>query len=717
MMIKKLFIILILCSAIVKINAQSGNSFDIDTVEAQKYDMGKMWTFENPPLEYFEQLYGFKPSDEWIDKVQKAALKFGNGCSASFISEDGLILTNHHCVRGLLPQIQSEDEDLLKNGFYAEKIEEERKIPGLFVEQLLLIEDVTDEVITAMQEGEDDSSKVEKHDEKFNEIKERYLEQNPELMYKVVSLYNGGKYSLYGYKRYNDIRLVFVPELQAAKLGGDYDNFTYPRYGLDCAFLRAYDEEGNPVKCHYYFNWSDEPVYEDQPVFVVGNPGSTNRIFTIAQLEYIRDYKYGLQTPMRKDLYNIYEDLVNETNAEDTKLIAKLYSVGNGLKVYSETYKALQNPVFIARKKDFEKKFKEAVQSDPELNNKYGNIWDEIADNRKQASEIAKELFAYKINPYYSTKYFFIASDLIDLAEHLKLPEDERDSDYVGANLENITENIFPEDFNKELEDKMLLVQVNIIQSNLDPENEVVKKMFDGKTGKGAVDFVLVKSQLTTKEDVIHLSSQGADSILNSNDPFIYFILNTKDKLAGLQSLNKKLEENIAVNNQLLGEALYKVYGDTIPPDATGTLRISDGIVKGFDYNGTRAPIKTTFYGSLDRYFSFDKKFPFDLPSYWENLPTGQAGLPGDFDLSTTLDFVSTNDIIGGNSGSPVLNTDKEIVGVAFDGNIESHSGNFIYTTEANRTVSVSADGMLEAIHFLYKAEGLYLEIINGRIK
>ena len=684
--------------------------FDPDTVKAQKFDMGKMWTFENPPLDYFDELYNFRPTEEWLDKVRKSALKFGSGCSASFVSEDGLIMTNHHCIRGTLAKINNEGEDLLKNGFYAETPEDERKIPGLFVSQLMLIEDVTDEIQSAMNTVESDSAKVALRDEKINEIKERKLKINPELDYKVISLYYGGKYSLYGYKKYNDIRLVFVPELFVAKLGGDFDNFTYPRYGLDCAFLRAYDEEGKQVKCDYYFSWSDESIFEDQPVFVVGNPGSTNRIYTVAQLEFIRDYQYRLQTPMRKDLYAVYENLVNASNAEDTKLIASLYSTGNGLKVYSETYKALLDPLFMARKKDFENQFKETVQSDEELNEKYSHIWDEIAKNREDASAIAKEIYGYTINSYFSPKYLFIAQNLVKLVEKLKLPSEERSREFQIENIDSLVGIFFPSDIDPDLEKGKLLVQLNVYKNNLPSDNEIIQNMLKGKNGIEAVEYLLANSKIKTKAEVVELAKEGADAIYNSDDPFIFFIMQTKDSLNELQKKNRVLEESDIINNQLLGEALYQVYGDKIPPDATGTLRISDGVIKGYNYNGTRAPYKTTFFGSLDRYYSFGKKFPFNLPAYWENLPA-------EFDLSTAFNFVSTNDIIGGNSGSPVLNINAEVVGLAFDGNIESHSGRFIYTTEANRTVSVSAEAMIEAIRDLYKADRLASEILNGKIK
>lgn len=709
---KKIFLTLNIFLLFIPIFNQAQTNYygvDLDTVKTQKYDMGKMWTFENPPLDYFEKIYNFKPSQEWLNKVQKSALKFGRGCSASFISEDGLIMTNHHCIRSILRDLSTEKEDLLKYKFYAETLEDEKKIPNLSVSQLMVIEDVTDEIQSAMTEVETDSEKVLRKDEKIEEIKERYLKLNPDLEYKVVSLYYGGKYSLYGYKKYNDIRLVFAPELMVSKLGGDYDNFTYPRYGLDCAFLRAYEND-KPIKTNYFFNWNIEPIYEDQPVFVVGNPGSTNRLYTIAQLEYLREYRYGLQTPMRKDLYKVYDELVEQTNAEDMKLVATLFNVGNGLKVYKATYEALQDPYFIARKKDFEKKFRQAVQSNPELNKKYGNIWNEIAHNRQEASKYAKEIFALTISSLYSPKYLFIARHLANLAEQLKLPEDERNESYKGAELDSVIENIFPSDFNKELEDKKLVVQLNVIKNNLAMDNPLYQLMLGGKEVSEAASSLLAGSKITNKEDMIKLANSGAEGILNSEDPFIKFILNSRERLEELRTINKNLDDTDAVNNQLLGEALYEVYGDAIPPDATGTLRISDGIIKGYDYNGTRAPIKTTFYGSLDRYFSFNKKFPYNLPAYWEDLPE-------EFDLSTTFDFVSTCDIIGGNSGSPVLNTDAEVVGLAFDGNMESHSGRYIYTTEANRTVSVSTQGMIEALRDLYKAERLADEISNGKMK
>lgn len=683
--------------------AQTYYGINPDTVKAQKFDMGKMWTFENPPLEYFEKEYGFKPSQEFLEKFQKSALKFGGGCSASFVSEDGLIMTNHHCVRGNLSSIQKGEENILRDGFYAKTLEEERTIPNLKVEQLIIVKDVTKEIQSAMDGVNTDVEKLEARDKKIDELKKINSDQHPELTFKITSLYNGGKYSLYGYKVYSDIRLVFVPELFVAKLGGDPDNFTYPRFGLDCAFLRAY-EDGKPIKTDYFFSWNNDGVVEDQPVFVVGNPGRTNRINTMAQIEYARDIQYPMLVGMFKEMYSIYEEMVNETNAEDFKLIARLYTIGNALKVYSGTYKALLDPFLVARKKDFEKNFKESVDKNPELKEKFGNIWSELETSRNQARKDAHKIYAYTISNFYSPQYLTMAKSLVNYAKQLK------DNEITKEKYDSLVTQLFQTDFNKELQDKLLLVQLNILKNNLPSDDEIVKQLIGNNLTDQAADNIISKSNLTSKEKLLDLAEDGYEAVLNSKDPFIYYVINTQDELKKMQDENQARVDKEEILNQALGEALYKVYGDAIPPDATGTLRLADGIVKGYDYNGTRAPIKTTFYGALDRYYSFDKKFPFNLPEYFEDLPK-------EFDPSTPLNFVSTNDIVGGNSGSPVVNKDAQIVGLAFDGNIESLPSNFIYTTEANRTVCVSALGMIEAIRDLYKATRLSDEITNGKLR
>lgn len=679
--------------------AQTYFSIDLDTVKAQRFDMGKMWTFEDPPLDYFKSEYNFNPSKDWFEKLQKSALKLGGGCSASFVSEDGLIMTNHHCIRGILPSVQKENENILKNGFLANNLQEERKINNLKVEQLLIIEDVTDQIQNAIYQGKTDEEKLSLIESEIQKITNQYQSKFPDLTFRVISLYNGGKYSLYGYKVYNDIRLVFVPELSVAKLGGDYDNFTYPRYGLDCAFLRAY-ENGKPIKTNYFFKWSNQVVEEDQLVFVVGNPGSTDRLNTFEQIEFERDYRYSIMVPIFKDLYKIYEQLVIDSNAEDYRLIARLFSIGNALKVYEGTYKGLLDPVLLARKRDFEKNFKQKVFSDKNLKEKYGNLWTEISNSISELKKYSKTVFAYTINNLYSPQYLLIASRLSNLLDEFSAGKIKSEDFYQEAFK------LYPKDLNHDLQKKLLQIQLKVWKNYLPAESDI-NKFFNKFI---SVDEIISNSYLTSQSKFNEFIKKPLEEIKSTDDPFLFFVKSTQNQLKILNDSTNRINQRLTVLNQMLGEALYKIYGNSIPPDATGTLRIADGIVRSYEYNGTRAPIKTTFYGALDRYYSFDKKFPFNLPKYWENLPV-------EFDLSSPLNFISTNDIVGGNSGSAVLNLNAEVIGLAFDGNIESLPNNFIYTTEANRTVSVATLGMYNAIKNIYKVENLAKELINGKIE
>ncbi|MCK5087133.1 MAG: S46 family peptidase, partial [Melioribacteraceae bacterium] len=286
------FAAIIGCSSSSKIeNYSTFSLFNPDTVQSYKFDTGKMWTFEDAPVEYFEETYSFKPDQAWLEHVQKSALKFASWCSASFVSEDGLIMTNHHCVDFVISRFEEDGEDFHKTGFYAETLADERKVPSLFVDQLVLIEDVTDEIITAIDEGKTEKEKIKLKSEKIDQLIDDYTEETG-LTCKIITLYNGGKYSLYGYKRYNDVRAIYINESDMGLYGGDPDNFTYPRYNPDFAFLRVYDDDGKPLKTDYFYKWSKDGAQEDEPIFVVGNPAATFRLKTISQLEYMRDFTY-----------------------------------------------------------------------------------------------------------------------------------------------------------------------------------------------------------------------------------------------------------------------------------------------------------------------------------------------------------------------------------------------------------------------------------------
>ncbi|MGB5847797.1 MAG: S46 family peptidase, partial [Ignavibacteriaceae bacterium] len=586
---------------------------------------------------------------------------------------------------------------------------DERPVPGLFVEQTVYFKDVTDEILDAIEEGNTEDEKLAIKSRIIEEIETRVAEETG-LDVSITPLYEGGRYSLYGYKRYNDVRLVFAPEEQLGSFGGDQDNFTYPRYSLDFSFFRVYDDDGEPLKTDHYYKWSDNGAELNEPVFVVGNPGSTNRLKTVAELEYSRDISYPRTLELIDGLIETYESLIESDPGRELELKDNLLNFLNSQKAYTGMLKGLRDPILMQRKRDFENNFKSAVQSDEELNEMYGDLWENIEEIRNELRKITNKRFALRMTGRFTTpRYFFIAEELVNIAEELKKPESERDELYVGEELELSIESMMPEDFDYEMNYKLLNQKIKILTENLGEDKELIQKMTGGKTGDEAVDYILSNSSLTNADDMKELVAEGPDSILSGNDPFIYFILTTKETSDELDAKVVELTELEDTYNEKLGRALFEVYGTSIPPDATFTVRISDGIVKSFPYNGTTAPAYTTFYGMYDRYYSFNKEFPWSLPERWENPPE-------DFDLSTKFNFITTNDLTGGSSGSAMINKDAEVVGIAFDGNIQGLPGNFIYRTEIIRAVGLHSSGMIEALEKIYNLNRISEELKSGEM-
>ncbi len=698
------------CSSTTDITNQQSTYtyFNSDTVRSSQFDTGKMWTFEDAPIEYFNNTYSFKPDAAWLEDVQKSSLKFANWCSASFVSGDGLVMTNHHCVDFITSRYEEEGEDLHKTGFYAPSLADERRVPKLFVQQLVFTKDVTNEIFAAIDSGKTETEKAKLQREKIKELEKKYSDEK-DLICKVTSLYHGGKYSLYGYKRYDDVRAVYVNEARMGLYGGDPDNFTYPRYNPDFAFMRVYDDEGNPLKTDHYFKWSKNGAEINEPIFVVGNPGSTFRLKTISQLEYMRDFTYRNLNYLTNEKVKYYNELIKEDTANARKYEDNMLMVGNGAKVFKYSYKFLTDEYSMARKRNFENKFKQAVRGDEKLNKLYGHLWAGIETVNNEYREYAAELSAYTISKRSSSDYFLIAQDLIKLARELQKPDSNRSNEYVGTELDTTIQELFPDDLNILETDKELRVQANYMMLNLGKENPLMQKIYGGNSGDAAVEYIKKNSVITTADGVVSLAKQGADAILSSNDPFISFILETEKRLAKLRvkQIAAKRTEKVLENE--LGRALFEVYGTSIPPDATFTSRISDGKLKNYKYNGTIAPTETTFYGMYDRYYSNDTKYPWGLPERWLNPKDG-------FDMSTQYNFISTNDITGGSSGSAVINKNAEIIGAAFDGNIESIPGNFLYNPSNNRMVSVSSKAILQILRYIGDAERIADELEAGEI-
>ncbi len=678
----------------VKQNSVNPAWVNYDTVKARKFDTGKMWTFDYPPVDYFDSTYNFKPSEEWLNHARMSALKFASWCSASFVSADGLVMTNHHCVDFITKSIQKKGENIKRDGFYAKTLKDERKIPGVFVDQLVLIKDVSDEVISAGKKGKTPEEQRKLRLEKIKELQASYSEDTG-LVCKIVPLYSGGRYSLYGYKRYGDVRMVYVGESDMGLYGGDPDNFTYPRYNPDFSFVRVYDEDGKPLHTENYFKWSKEGPKVGEPIFVVGNPASTSRLKTIAQLSFMRDVSLRNRAFLLQGVKKVYEDMMKRY-PEKKKYADIFFMLANSEKAITGELKGLRNPYLWARKKDFERKFKAAVKSNPTLNAKYGNLWDEIAELQKEKKEYAYFAEAIGVSSRTAPQLLNVAKRLIALSGSA-LPD---------SSLDKELDKIYKREIFMPFEKEILKLYADYLKLNLGKESKYYKILFGNYEGEEAVKYLLNNCKIKTKEEAKALLKKGIE---NSDDPFIKFVNATQGKFAKYAEKLSAIREKEAALNDELGMAIYAVYGTTIPPDATFTLRISDGVMKPYRYNGTIAPVYTTFYGVYDRYYSHQKKFPWDLPKEWVNPPHK-------VDLSTPLDFISTCDIIGGNSGSPVINKNAEIVGVAFDGNIESLPGFYIYTDEANRTVAVASQGIVETLGKIYDAKRLVEELKLGHI-
>jgi hypothetical protein len=677
-------------------SAQSTQSVE---VKAGQFDTGKMWTFDFPPVDYFKKTYGFTPDKAWFDKARMGALRLP-GCTASFISEDGLVMTNHHCARGPLAAVAKEGEKLSTDGFYAKTLDEERKAPT-YIDQLVAIEDVTTEVQTAFDSGTTDSAKTANRTAKQTELMRRaaskFKKSNPadSMIFQVYSFYNGGRYSLYGFKRYTDVRLVFAPEEEVAFFGGDPDNFTYPRYDYDLSLFRVY-ENGKPLKTPYFFPFSKNGAAENEPVFVIGNPGRTTRLNTVSQLETARDYTYPFNVAANSSRLKALNEYVEKNPDKQYENMNSIFFISNTLKNNTGVLGGLKDPVLMAKKADFEKNFRSSVVNNPQLKAKYGDPWDEIAIYEKQIQKLQGEALPLNTRNWSAT--LSLAAGLVDFATG--------QTDFRGRPAGKPS---FPSNYVAEVEKSTLIDQLTYMKKYLGDNNEAFNKLMAGRTPEQAAVALMSSAATGSKEKLEALAGGKKEDILKSTDPVIEFAKVAGARSAELQTQIRALTTMEQPLLQLLGKAMYDVFGTSIPPDASFSLRIADGVVKGYEYNGTIAPIFTTFYGMYDRYYSFGMKEPWKLPARWANPPA-------DLKMSTPLDFVSTNDIIGGNSGSPVVNKDLQVVGLVFDGNIESLPGNFIFDDTKNRSVAVHSSGLIEGMEKIYRMDRIAKEMRFGKI-
>jgi hypothetical protein len=662
-----------------------------------------MWTLDNPPLKQLKDKYGFEPTKAWLDHVRISSVRFNDGGSGSFVGPNGLVLTNHHVARGQLQKVSSPQKDYVKDGFYAATQAEEMKCPDLELNVLMSMSDVTTKVQAAAKSGMSDQDVNAARKALIGKLEKESLDATG-LRSDVVTLYQGGEYWLYRYKKYTDIRLVFAPEVQAAFYGGDPDNFTFPRHDLDMAMFRVYEND-KPITSPDYLKWNPKGAADGDLVFVLGHPGSTDRLDTLAQLEFLRDHSYPLGLTSMKRRLGVVRRYATRGPEEARQASGMIFGIENGLKAQGGEYQGLKDPVLMAKKAKDEQAFRTLVASKPEWQKAYGDAWDTLAATQQKLLERLKPFSYQRLGGYRLPN---LALTLVRYVAETAKPDGERLPEFHDAGLDSLRFRLFsPAPVYPAFEEVLLADSLQQSLEELGANDPFVKAVLGGKSPEDVAKTLIAGTKLGDPAVRKALVEGGAKAVAASTDPLIV-LARTVDPM--LREQRKWYEDNIEAVQvpaaEKIGKARFAVYGKAVNPDATFTLRMSYGAVAGYPMNGTKAPSITTFYGIYDRSASFGNKPPFDLPAHY-------VGAQGKLDLATPLNFVSTCDIIGGNSGSPVINRAGEIVGLVFDGNIESLVGRFVFDDTANRTVSVHTAGMTEALAKLYGADRVLKELLG----
>jgi hypothetical protein len=661
-------------------------------------EFGTMWTFEAAPLDYWKARYGFTPTQQWLDHVRLASIRLPN-CSSSFVSSRGLVMTNHHCARECITAVSTPDSNLQEIGFVAKTQADERKCSGLYVDQLQGIEDVTPKVQKAIT-ATTPARQVSQRNAAIDSL-EKACETGPDVQCQVITYYQGGAYSLYRFKRFSDLRLVMAPEEAISFYGGDPDNFTYPRYDLDLSLMRVY-ENGQPYQPKDYLKWSREGAKESDPVFVTGNPGSTGRLLTVAQMEYLRDVQYPAQLSSYDRNLAVMEEMSKQDEETRRALENQIFSLKNSKKAVTGYLSGLQDSAVMAKKRAFERDFRRRINGDPKLKARYGTSWDAIATAQRQLAGISKQQRWYSFS---GSPLLNVAGGLVRIPEQARLPDSLRLPQYRAGGLDLIKGSIAgPIETDPEAEKQILQAWLTQASKDLPVSDPYLTAFLDGRSPEVAAEAAVNGTKLADSTVRAQLLAGGSTAVASSKDPMIVLARKLNPIAMRVQQRAARLNDVVSANAEKVGRAIYAAYGRSLPPDATFSLRISDGVVKSYPMNGTMAPYKTSFYGLYARSAEFDDKPPFQLPERWKTHRTR-------LDLSQPLDFVTTNDIIGGNSGSPVINQNAEVVGLIFDGNIEQLPNRFLYTDESARAVAVHSRGLTEALRKVYEADRIADEL------
>ncbi|HEX7120244.1 MAG TPA: S46 family peptidase [Longimicrobiales bacterium] len=681
-----------------------------DRVTLTGTELGTMWTFENPPLEYWRETYDFEATPQWLDHVRLASVRYGEICSASFVSPEGLVMTNHHCARECIEAVSTEQVDYVVEGFYAATRDEEALCPDLFLDQLVEIGDVTQRVQGATPAGADPTAAARAREAEIEAIQTE-CEETTDFECQVVELFHGGQYRLYRYRRYQPVKLVFAPELQAGFYGGDLDNFTYPRYALDVAFVRAYQPDGrSPARTPHYFEWDRDGAREGELVFITGNPGSTSRQITLSQLMYEQQYRHPFLIQYLEGQRDFLRWVASMGPEQERQVRDQLFGIENSIKAYSGQFAGLRDTVLVGTKIRWEREFRRRVEADPELRAQYGDAWDEMARIQRDKLYVSPRL---NINDweFLGDPYSQLAGTLVRYIRESARPEAERLEGYRPQEVAQVEQVLRrPTPVNPEVGARTLAIRLDLARRWLPPNDPFIRLAFQpGENPQQAAERLVRSTRVADVAFRESLIQGGPAALQASDDPMIRLAIHMDEMLRQLRPRWDALTAEQALQQQRLARALFAVYGTQLPPDATFTLRISDGIMRRYPYNGTVAPAKTSFWGIYERAYNFDNQMPFTLPESFAERREHVA-------LDTPFDFVTTNDITGGNSGSPMIDREARVVGVAFDSNIEGLPNEFLFRTETGaRAVGVHSAGILMALRDIYQAEALVAELLGRR--
>jgi hypothetical protein len=666
-----------------------------------------MWLYNEAPKDKIRAKYGFDVTQQWLDHVRLSSVRFNNGGSGSFVSPDGLTFTNHHVGAGCVQQLSTEGHDYIKTGFYAKTEAEEAKCPNLELNQLVGIEDVTDKINAGIK-PEMSTAEIGAAQRAAMSQVEKDCATSTGLRCDVVTFYSGQVYNLYKYKKYTDVRLVFAPEFDIAFFGGDPDNFTYPRYDLDITFFRVYEND-KPAHLDNYLKWSPTGVKDGDLIFVSGHPGNTGRLLTMAQLEFLRDVQY----PMALKVYARRIALLQEFSkqSEENARIAKedLFGLQNSQKAITGYQSGLLDKGIMKEKTSQEVYLRAAFKVASKDTNAT-DPWEEIAQAIKTQQEIFPNLSYLERMRAFPSHLAQFARTLVRAADEKPKPNPDRMREFRDSALPSLEQQLFStEPIYKNLETALLTDGLSEMQESLGKDNPEVQKVLQAKTPADVAKDLVANTKLDDVAVRKQLYEGGRAAIEASTDPLIMLMRSIDpDARPARREFEDKVDSVVRRDGGAIAKARFAQSGFTQPPDATFTLRLSYGVVKGYQENGKAIPFDTTMGGAYQRAVEHGSQSPYNLPESWIKLKDK-------LDLKTPFNFVSTADIIGGNSGSPTVNKNGEVVGIIFDGNIESLPWNFAYSDTQGRAVSVDSRGIQEALRKIYGATALADELMGTK--